>query len=93
MNRTLQFEQIESLVHHARKVLVVSDYDGTLAPIAPTPAMAFLPGALAAVRIRAQTLSKHPLVIIGPFEGVTLHDSSSGDDLLLKKVDRQPGRL
>jgi len=43
MNRTLQFEQIESLVHHARKVLVVSDYDGTLAPIAPTPAMAFLP--------------------------------------------------
>ena len=31
MNRTLQFEQIESLVHHARKVLVVSDYDGTLA--------------------------------------------------------------
>lgn len=71
MNRLLEFEHIRSLIQHAPQLLVVSDYDGTLAPIAATPELACLSErAYRAV----SSLSRIPQVTMAVISGRSLRD-------------------
>lgn len=77
-SRTLPRSVITRL-RSCRQIILLLDFDGTLAPIRPTPAQARMP---ARTRALLQLLARHPSITVGIVTGRSLPD-------IRKKIGRQ----
>lgn len=65
------WKSLDSRLSTARRVCILTDFDGTLVPLGPSPELSNLPSQVLGV---LESLSRHPLVTVGIVSGRALSD-------------------